>query len=162
MKQNILPQLLHRSVDTDYVEHFQALAEVNLEIQKNGPTAARLIRKSILESGAGNYAAGREAAEDALVLEPHNTEARYQEGVANLLLAMVRCGATAGGPSLKATPPETVEQLMAKAVESFGTVLADNPEDREASEDLDFLKNLLESSGDEEGMARALRDVLDS
>ncbi|HEX2065386.1 MAG TPA: hypothetical protein VHI93_01100, partial [Candidatus Thermoplasmatota archaeon] len=92
MRPRLIAQLVH-AADLDYVEHFQMLSAVNLEIRRSGPTAERLLRKAILEMDVGNFLASLAAAEDALALDPKSPEVRHQLGRINLRLALAKAGA---------------------------------------------------------------------
>ncbi|HLF15848.1 MAG TPA: hypothetical protein VI796_00210, partial [Candidatus Thermoplasmatota archaeon] len=98
MKTELLTQLLHAPRDLDYVERFQGLAAVNLEIRRSGPTAERLLRKAALEMDVGNPTAGLAAAQDAAALSPDSAEAHFLIGKARILLALVKAHALTAGP----------------------------------------------------------------
>lgn len=141
MKPRLLAQLVQVPADLDYVEHFQVLSGVNLEIRRHGPSADRLLRKAILEMDVGNYAASLAAAQDACALDPVSAETHHQVGLAYLLLAMAKAGAVPTGPGVRETPSESCMALLQKAVKSFGEVLRLNPNDLETQDDLAMLEH---------------------
>src|SRR6185295_10731231 len=122
-----LSQLFQVPADLDYVESFQALSKVNLEIRRYGPTAERLVRKAHLERDVGNHASSLVAAQDALVLDPRNPEMHYQVGLAFLYLALAKAGALPVGPSPSETPEDGAVALLEKAVAAFRMTLELNP-----------------------------------
>jgi len=153
-----LLELVHHQTDLDYLTHFQALASVNLDIRNHGPTAERLLRKSILELDLGNPTAALQAAHDAVVAAPHNPESHYQVGIAHVVLAFVRAGAlptAQGGDS----PSASATDLLAGAARSFGEAVRLNTEDEEAVDDLAVVTLFLAEHGDEDVLRGALRDV---
>lgn len=157
-KQKALTQLIHTG-DLDYVEHFQALARVNLEIRGKGATRERLLRKAILEIDVGNFAAGLQSAQDAAAMDETSGEVHYQLAVANVLMAFVRAGALPVGPGMVELPRESALSFLRTALAEFGKAVRLNPEDDEACEDLALLTRFLEEHEGEEKVARALRDT---
>jgi Flp pilus assembly protein TadD len=158
MRTKLLLQLVQVPADLDYVQHFQTLSAVNLEIRKSGASAERLLRKAILESDVGNFEAALLAAKDAVDLEPKNPEAHHQVGMASLMLAMVKSGALASGPGLHEMPTESATELVLAAMEAFREAAKLNPEDQESRADLAALKVLVKRKESEEELAQALRD----
>lgn len=156
MRQRLLTQLIHAPADLDYVERFQQLSAVNLEMRRHGPSGERLLRKAILEMDVGNFSASLTAAQDAAVIDPRNAEAHFQVARAFILLGLVRAGALPVGPGQRA-PEESTTALVTKAMETFRTVLRLNTEDGEAAEDLAFLHTLVAAHPTETGLVRALR-----
>ncbi|MGB1586266.1 MAG: hypothetical protein ACPHID_04390 [Thermoplasmatota archaeon] len=141
--------------EEDYVQHFQALARVNLEIREYGPTATRLLCKSILESDIGNYSAALDDARDALDLKPELSEAHYQEAMALMLLAFTRVGVLAGSPGM-AMPLARARRLLEQAATSFGAAAELNDEDEEAQADADAILGFLAQNEDDDDLEAAL------
>ncbi len=142
MKQKTLLQLVPPPNERDYLEHFQSLASVNLEIRQRGPTAERLLRKSILEMDLGNFSASLDAARDAAELHHKDPEARYQEAMALVMLAFTKAGVLAGAAGME-SPLASTQTLMKQATQAFAEVVKYNPEDEEAAEDLAALSRFL-------------------
>ncbi|MCA1819147.1 MAG: hypothetical protein LC620_03705 [Halobacteriales archaeon] len=159
MATRLLTQLVQVPADLDYVEHFQVLSGVNLEIRRHGPSADRLLRKAILEMDIGNYAASLVAAQDACALDPVSAETHHQVGLAYLLLAMAKAGAVPTGPGVRETPAESCTGLLQKCIDSFDEVLRLNPEDQETVDDLSML-HAWASCDSEAKLHRALRGAL--
>lgn len=152
-----LAQLFQVPADLDYVESFQALSKVNLEIRRYGPSAERLIRKAHLERDVGNHAAGLVAAQDALVLDPRDPEMHYQVGLAFLYLALAKARALPVGPSPTELPDETASELLSKSVAAFRMVLELNPKDEDARQDATALQSILDAHGSDDQLGVALR-----
>jgi tetratricopeptide (TPR) repeat protein len=159
MKTRTLTQLVQVPADLDYVEHFQVLSGVNLEIRRHGPSAERLLRKAILEMDIGNYAASLAAAQDACALDPVSAETHHQVGLAYLLLAMAKAGAVPTGPGVRETPSESCMELLDKAIGALRDVVRLNPQDQETREDLGLLESWL-ALDSEAKLARTLRGAL--
>jgi len=159
MKARLLTQLVQVPADLDYVEHFQVLSGVNLEIRRHGPSAERLLRKAILEMDVGNYAASLTAAQDAVALDPVSAETHHQVGLAYLFLALAKAGAIPTGPGVRETPAESSLGLLQKAVSSFEEVLRLNPDDLETGDDLEMLRSWC-STDTETKLHRLLRSIL--
>lgn len=155
-----LTQLIRTTSDLDYVERFQTLAKVNLEMRNAGPTADRLLRKAVLEIEVGNYAAGLEAARDAITMDGTSPEAHYQAAVAHVLLAYVRIGALPLAPGAHQLPGEAAQEHLRKALDGFREAVRLNPVDDEARDDVHALERILERHGDEQGLSEALRASL--
>ena len=157
MKRTRLLTQLQAPQDLDYVERFQTLAAVNLEIRRTGPSSPRLLRKAALEMDIGNHAAALAAARHACQLTPKESEAHFQVARALVLLALVRSKAIAGAPG---TPDETGEapaQLLHDAVQEFKAVLRLNPEDLEALEDVAILETMMLTNPTDRALEQALR-----
>jgi tetratricopeptide (TPR) repeat protein len=152
-----LSQLFQVPADLDYVESFQALSKVNLEVRRYGPTAERLLRKAHLERDVGNHASSLVAAQDALVLDPRNPEMHYHVGLAFLYLALAKADALPVGPSPTELPDEDATALLGKAVAAFQMVLELNPRDEDARTDANALQAVLDSHPDDRHLAEALR-----
>jgi hypothetical protein len=152
-----LSQLFQVPADLDYVESFQALSKVNLEVRRYGPTAERLLRKAHLERDVGNHASSLVAAQDALVLDPRNPEMHYHVGLAFLYLALAKAGALPVGPSPTELPEEDATALLGKAVAAFQMVLELNPRDEDARTDANALQAVLDSHPDDRRLSEALR-----
>jgi tetratricopeptide (TPR) repeat protein len=141
MKARLLSELVQVPADLDYVEHFQVLSGVNLEIRRHGPNADRLLRKAILEMDIGNFSASLAAAQASCALDPVSAETHHQVGLAYLLLAMARAGAVPTGPGVRETPSESCTALIQRALESFREVLRLNPEDQETRDGVAMLED---------------------
>lgn len=139
MQQKSLLQLLPPQEESDYVEHFQALAAVNVEIRQRGPTAERLLRKSILEMDVGNFAACVDSARDAAEVRPRFAEAHYQQGMGLLLLAFTRAGVMAGAPAME-QPVGSTRTIMQHAARALRNALDINGSDDEVAEDVAVLE----------------------
>ncbi len=156
MRQRLL-QIFQVPTDLDYVGSFQALAKVNLEMRRLGPSVERLLRKAQLERGAGNTAAALLSAQDALVLDPAHGETHYQLGITFLHLALAKAEALPTGPVPTDLPRETARELLEKAVAAFRAVLSLNPNDDDARQDEMVLQSLMERHPTDSGLAAALR-----
>lgn len=152
-----LSQLFLVPSDLDYVESFQSLSKVNLEIRRYGPTAERLVRKAHLERDVGNHASSLVAAQDALVLDPRNPEMHYQVGLAFLYLALAKAGALPVGPSPSEMPEDGTPALLEKAVAAFHLTLELNPNDDDARQDAQALQAVLDAHASERALSDALR-----
>lgn len=152
-----LSQLFQVPADLDYVESFQALSKVNLEIRRYGPTAERLVRKAHLERDVGNHASSLVSAQDALVLDPRNPEMHYQVGIAFLYLAFAKAGALPVGPSPSEVPEDSASALLEKAMAAFRITLELNPKDDDARQDAQALQAVLDAHATERALADALR-----
>ena len=152
-----LAQVFQVPADLDYVESFQALSKVNLEIRRYGPTAERLIRKAHLERDVGNHASSLVAAQDALVLDPRNPEMHYHVGLAFLYLALAKADALPVGPSPTELPDDPTSALLSKAVAAFELVVELNPHDEDARQDATALQAVLNAHPDDRGLGEALR-----
>jgi len=156
VQQRTLLELVTAPAEDDYVKHFQALATCNLEIRQRGATPERLLRKSILELDIGNFQAGLDAARDAADLKPDLAEARYQEGMALVMLAFTKVGVLAGAPGMP-TPLARPRVLLEQAAEAFARSLKHRPDDEEAAADLAALSAFLTTVGDDvDGALRQL------
>ncbi len=152
-----LTQLFQVPSDRDYVESFQALSKVNLEIRRYGPTAERLVRKAHLERDVGNHGSSLVAAQDALVLDPRDPEMHYQVGLAFLYLALAKAGALPVGPSPSEMPEDSASALLGKAIAAFRVTLELNPKDDDARQDAQALQAVLDAHATERALADALR-----
>lgn len=121
-----IQELVH-APQADYVETFQALAIVNLEIQNYGPTAERLLRRGLLEIDMGAYVDARESIQDALIADASIPEGMYYLGVANVLLCLQKAGVIAGSAGQVAPEPARVH--MEQACSAFRTAVALNDDD---------------------------------
>ena len=121
---------LRPPLDADYVRAFQRLADLNLEIRRLGRTPARLLRKAVLESAVGNLHASRDSAEEAVLRAPESAEARYNLGVASLLVAYAEAGALECMPRADEHPP--VRSLVHDALAALSAACERNPDDGEA------------------------------
>lgn len=160
MKQRTLQEVITVPAETDYLEHFQALATVNLEIHHHGPSAHRLLRKSILEADIGNYTAALEAARDAIDVAPTLTEAHYQEGMCLMLLAFSRAGVLAGAPGLE-SPIARPRRLLEQARDAFAATVAGNPADDEAAMDLYAIEGFLRRHEADDSLEAELRALFE-
>lgn len=152
-----LSQLFQVPSDLDYVQAFQDLSNLNLEIRKDGPTVARLLRKSFLERGVGNHGASLGAVQRALEIDPQNAEVRYSLGLAYFFLALARADALPVGPRASDLPGESVSELLGLAVEAFSRVVELNPSDDDAAQDLAALAELLAVGASDDQLGVALR-----
>lgn len=158
MRQRLLTQLVEVPKDLDYVESFQALAKLNLELRRLGPSAPRLLRRAHLERAVGNHAASLTACQDALLLEPANAETHYQVGVAHLYLAFAKADLLPVGPRAPELPEENVTVLLRRAADCFAKVLELNPNDEDAREDIVVLHKVLDAAaGNDDLLTRTLR-----
>lgn len=127
-----LSQRLHVPRDVDYVQAFQNLNRVQLELRRHGPSVELLLRRCELERRVGNYAASHAAALDAYRLDPRNPEVHYQVGVALVYLAMRKAGAVPCTTSSIRVPDQDQDQLLERAVYAFRAVVQLNPDDQDA------------------------------
>ncbi|MHB8633127.1 MAG: hypothetical protein ACYDBQ_04040 [Thermoplasmatota archaeon] len=140
-KMRLLQQFKAQS-DVDYVDCFQGLAALSLEIRRSGPTPERLLRKATLEMDIGNHVAALAAARHAGQLASRAGEPHFVAARALVLMALVRARALAGAPGLD-EGSETPSQLVRDAVGELHHALRLNPEDEEAREDVVVLEALL-------------------
>lgn len=145
--------------DLDYVERFQALAVLNMEIRKSGPNAERMLRKSVLEMDVGNYTASLTAAQDAVALDPISAETHHQVGMSLLVVALSKAGAVPGGPGQE-EGPEPVLGVLTRAVACFRAALERNPRDEETGTLSTALQATLRDHPDEKRLRAALRMAL--
>lgn len=171
MRRNrLLLQMLHAHPDADYVESFQSLAAVNLEIRRTGANAERLLRKAALEMDIGNHAAAVAAARHASQLSPKDAEPHFVAGRGLMLMALVRAralpGATAGAAGIPDAPEgvasEPANQLASDAAHEFRAAVRLNPDDQEALEDLAVIESILTSHPQDASFARALRAQMEN
>lgn len=157
MRTRLLTQLVE-APNLDYVENFQVLSALNLEIRRHGPSAERLLRKAILEMGVGNYAACLAAALDAQAMDPESPETHHQVGSAYFLLAVARSGAVPVGPGMgHALDNEAATELLAKAIEAFKEGVLRNPLDEESAQDVAILEQLATDCDTDSKLLAALR-----
>ena len=156
MRQRLL-QIFQVPTDLDYVASFQALAKVNLEMRRLGPSVERLLRKAQLERAAGNPAAALLSAQDALVLDPSHGETHYQLGITFLHLALAKSDALPTGPVPPDLPRESPRELLEKAVAAFRAVVSLNARDDDARQDGEVLQALLDRHLTDSGLSEALR-----
>lgn len=152
-----LQQLLQVPPDVDYVDGFQALARLMLELRRDGPSVERLLRRAHLEREVGNHMASLAAARQALELDPHSGEVHYELGLAHLFLALARADALPIGPKATELPDQGIGELLALAVESFSNALGINPDDEDARQDVGAIAELLMLGMDDDVLAGALR-----
>lgn len=152
-----LQQLLQVPPDVDYVDGFQALARLMLELRRDGPSVERLLRRAHLEREVGNHLASLTAARQALELDPDNGEVHYELGLAHLFLALARADALPMGPKAVDLPDQGIAELLALAVESFSVALGINPADEDARQDVAAIAELLTLGLDDDSLADALR-----
>lgn len=157
MRQRRLTQLVEVPRDLDYVESFQALSKVNLELRRLGPSADRLLRRAQLERAVGNHAASLVACQDALVLDPANGEMHYQVGLAQLFLALSKADMLPVGPRAPDLPDDSVGVLLRRAADCFAKALEHNPNDEDAREDLRAIEGILADNESDRDVERALR-----
>lgn len=152
-----LAQLFQVPTDLDYVQAFQSLAELIVEMRRDGPSVDRLLRRSLLERGVGNHPASLRSARQALELDPQNPEGHYELGLAYFFLALAKAGALPMAPSATPMPEETLQDLLSLAVESFSRVVELNPADEDAAQDLAAIAEVLAVGVEEDALAAALR-----
>lgn len=152
-----LTQLFQVPDDLDYVDGFQALAQLVLELRRDGPSVERLLRRSQLERNVGNHMASLASARDALALDPDNAEVHYDLGLAYLYLALAKAEALPVGPRPPDLPVEGIGELLGAAVEAFSRALGLNPADEDARTDVAAIAELLALGIDDAGLAVALR-----
>lgn len=153
-----LARLIHAPLDPDYVEAFIELAHLNMEIQERGPSAERMIRKSILEMDVGNYLAARSAARQATTLGPQRAESHYQYGAALAVLALYRTGAIPAGPGHQGPVDVSLRDLLEEARTAFRAAVDLCPSDEEALEDLEAIEALLGDDPTEEDLFERLAE----
>lgn len=156
MRQRLLTQLI-ATPDLDYVEHFKVLSAVNLEIRRHGPTAARLLRKAILEMDIGNYPASLAAALDAQALTPASAEVRHQVAMSCLRLAIAKVGAIPLGPGAESDIPESATELLEQSIAAFREAARLNPDDEETRAALGVLQQLADDCDTDSKLGKALR-----
>lgn len=156
MRSRLIAELV-AAPNLDYVESFQTLSALNLEMRRHGPSAERMLRKAILEMGVGNYGACLAAALDAAAMDPTSAEASHQVGSAYFLLALARSGAVPAGPGMHAIDDEPATVLLAKSVVAFREAVRLNPGDEEAEGDLAILEQLQRDADTESKLLAALR-----
>ncbi|MEA3191432.1 MAG: hypothetical protein QOD77_2014 [Thermoplasmata archaeon] len=162
MRAHLLSQLATAPRDLDYVEHFQTLSVVNLEIRRHGPSAERLLRKAILEMDLGNYGASLAAALDAVAMDPVSPETHHQVAMAYLLSSLARTGLVPVGPgtAIHELPAASALELMHKAVDAFRKVVRLNPSDQETQEDLEALEGVTGGAKDDASLLARLTEAL--
>jgi hypothetical protein len=153
---------LHPALDGDYVSHFQQLADLNLELKKNGPSPELLLRKSMLEGAAGNYRASHRAAQDARLLRPDDPEYLYQVGISGLLLAYAEVGAVEclrpAGPLVEGS----LAAVLDEAAEALEKSLICNPGDQDARRLIRRVRALRKACPDDDSLRLALQSDHDS
>lgn len=152
-----LAELFQVPSDLDYVQAFQDLSNLTLEIRRAGPTVGRLLRKSFLERGVGNHGASLTAVQRALELDPQSAEVHYNLGIAYFFLALARADALPVGPRASDLPGESISELLGLAVEEFSRVLEINPSDEDAAQDVAALAEILAVGADDLQLGLALR-----
>lgn len=157
MAQRLLSHLVQAPRDVDYVESFQALSRIHLELRRMGPSADRLLRRAQLERAVGNHAASLAAAQDALVLQPQDPEMHYQVGVAHLFLALAKADLLPVGPRPTDLPSDALTTLLERARDCFGKAHAMNPADEDAAADHATLTHLLDDVHSDAAVRRRLR-----
>ncbi|MHB8633461.1 MAG: hypothetical protein ACYDBQ_05755 [Thermoplasmatota archaeon] len=120
----------------DYVEVFQRLSAVNLEICSQGPSAPRLIQKAIREEAAGNPAAALAACLHAIALDPRSGEAHFQAANSYLqqALALPR--------GRRQERADRAAALVSEARRHLALALERNLDDLEAQELLEALREV--------------------
>lgn len=151
---------LVQATDLDYVEHFQALAIANLDLRRLGPSAERLVRKSVLELDVGNFTASVAAAQDAVAMAPQSSETHHQLGLSTLYLALAKAGAISVGPGVSERVPESVTGLLWRSLEAWKEAIRLAPADEETGHDLGVLENVLAAHRSDAELVQALRDAM--
>lgn len=149
---------LHPPVDADYVDQFQRLAELNLQMKRDGPSKSLLLRRSLLEAALGNFHAGRVAAKDAVLLDREDPECLFQQGMSCLFLAYAEAGAVATSPADSGWEDIPVDQLLREAEEAFLAAAASNPEDEESKRLAAEVAEVLTRHPGERGLREHLRN----
>lgn len=152
-----LSQLFQVPADLDYVNGFQELARINLQIRQQGASVERLLRRANLERAIGNHRASLDAVLEAQRLAPDHPEVHYELGVTYFFLAMSEAGALPVGPLHQNAESEGIRALLSKALEAFTAVIEQNPADTEAARDLGAIADLLAAQSDDLALAEALR-----
>lgn len=152
-----LSQLFQVPADLDYVNGFQELARLNLQLRREGPSVELLLRRASLERAVGNHRASLDAVLDAQRLAPDHAEVQYELGVTYFFLAMSEAGALPVGPLHRSAPTEGVRALLSAALDAFTTVIELNPADAEAARDLGAIADLLAAQSDDLALAESLR-----
>lgn len=156
MRQRPLSQLVQAPQDLDYVESFQALSRIHLELRRHGPSAERLLRRAQLERAVGNHAASLAAVQDAILLQPQDAEMHYQVGVATLFIALAKAGVLPVGPRPTDLPDEPLRVLVRRAADAFAKAHEMNPADQDAAEDCAILTKVLDDADDEDDISAAM------
>jgi tetratricopeptide (TPR) repeat protein len=154
-----LAQLFDVPTDLDYVEAFQALAQLTLELRRNGPSVELLLRRGQLERGVGNHESSLRSAQQAVALDPANPEGPYEVGLAYFYLALAKAHALPVAPRAHGSqlPAEGVAELLGLAIEAFSRTFELNPNDEDAAQDLAALAAVLALESDGDRLAQALR-----
>ncbi len=151
-------QLVQAPRDLDYVENFQGLSKVNLEIRRHGPSAERLMEKCRRERDVGNHVAALAAAQDALGFDDKNPEMHYEAGLGYLCVALAKAGVLPVGPGIHALPNQPIATLLRRGEEEFRAVLLLNPRDQDARDDLHAVLTILEQNATDRQLLQALRE----
>ncbi len=160
MKQQTLASLVHAPLDADYVGNFQALAAVNLELERHGPSHRRLLRKGILELDVGNFEAGHETLHQALRYDDSDAETHFQHAVASLLVACVKADAIVAAPGSNIQQDgRTIVEHLRSAAKSLAAVVRLNPHDDEAKEGLGHLAEVMADDPDDAALRNLLQDL---
>ncbi len=128
--------------ESDYVQCFEQMAFVEVEIRRRGPSPHLLIRRAQLHLAIGNYAPALRAAQEAVARAPRDGEAHYQEGLAWIAMARVQCGAAAA-PGVAVPARRPLITLIENAYEAFCAAAKCCPEDTEAKELVKEVESLL-------------------
>lgn len=133
--------------EADYVETFQNLARLHVEMQRQGATAARLARAAVLELQMGHIPEAHAAAELAVRRDRQEAEAHYALARTEIAQALRQAGAgrTTG-----------VREGLEAATDQLREVLKINPDDEEAGQELALLDTLLKSYTDPGKLAAVL------
>lgn len=129
----------------DYVSTFNTLTALRLRMRRRGTTHALLLQRSRLEAALGNHHAALEAAQDAVELQPDESEGHFQEGMCWGHLALLRAGRLPPAPGTAAVPAENVEALLENAAAAFSTSLELCPEDPDTARIMEALERCIAS-----------------
>ncbi len=128
--------------DADYVTSFDALARLEIEIRRRGPSPHLLLRRAMLSMGIGNYVGALQAAQDAVTACPREAEAHYQEGLAWLWMARVQTGHATCAPGAPAPTKRPLRILLGNAHDAFCAAMA-CAEDEDTEQAVAWLEGLL-------------------
>lgn len=147
MPQDHIAHPLHQSLDSDYVTCFDALARVEIDIRRRGPSPHLLLRRAMLSMALGNYATALDAARDAVTAAPREPETHYQEGLALLWLARLQVGVATLGPGAPVPTQRPLRALLDGAYDAF-CAASGCGDDAETESVLQWLEELLQTPDD--------------
>jgi hypothetical protein len=133
--------------EADYVEVFQNLARLHVEMQRQGATAARLAHVAVLELQMGHLAEAQAAAQLAVRRDRKDAEAHF---------ALARTQVAEAIQLAAKTRPVGVREALEGATDQLREVLKLNPADEEAGQQLAMLDTLLKTHPDAATLASSL------